>query len=97
MLIIVQKKISIQSESGNPQKIRRIFLKNRKGWQKCPPRCKIRLKQLAKITARYGTEDKMEWNGNFGMESGRCQNGMKWKISKMEWKTIFNTFISISY
>ena len=22
----------------------------------------------------------MEWNGNFGMEYGRSQNGMKWKI-----------------
>ena len=33
----------------------------------------------------------MEWNGNFGMECGRCQNGMEWKISRMEWKTIFHT------
>ena len=33
----------------------------------------------------------MEWNGNFGMEYGRCQNGMEWKISRMEWKTIFHT------
>ena len=27
----------------------------------------------------------MEWNGKFGMEYERCQNGMKWKISRMEW------------
>ena len=31
----------------------------------------------------------MEWNENFGMEYGRCQNGMEWKISRMEWKAIF--------
>ena len=36
----------------------------------------------------------MEWNGNFGMEYGRCQNGMKWKISRMEWKTIFHTILN---
>ena len=29
---------------------------------------------------RYG----MEWNGNFGMEYGRYQNGMEWKILRME-------------
>ena len=23
-------------------------------------------------------ENGMEWNGNFGMEYGRCQNEMKW-------------------
>ena len=34
---------------------------------------------------------KMEWNGNFGMEYGRCQNGMELKISRMEWKTILHT------
>ena len=39
----------------------------------------------------------MEWNGNFGMEYGRCQNGMEWKISRMEWKTIFHTSIPIPY
>ena len=27
------------------------------------------------------------------MEYGRCQNGMEWKISRMEWKTIFHTSI----
>ena len=32
-----------------------------------------------------------KWNGNFSMEYGRCQNGMEWKISRMEWKTIFHT------
>ena len=42
-------------------------------------------------------ENEMEWNGNFGMEYGRCQNGMKWKISRMEWKTIFHTSIPIPY
>ena len=41
--------------------------------------------------AWYGMEDGIEWKGNFGMEYGRCQNGMKWKISRMEWKTIFHT------
>ena len=30
-----------------------------------------------------GMEDRIEWNGNIGMEYGRCQNGMKWKISRM--------------
>ena len=39
----------------------------------------------------------MEWNVNFGMEYGRCQNGMEWKISRMEWKTIFHTSIPIPY
>ena len=39
----------------------------------------------------------MKWNGNFGMDYGRSQNGMEWKISKMEWKTIFHTSIQISY
>ena len=29
-------------------------------------------------------ENGMKWNGNFGMEYGRCQNGMEWKISRME-------------
>ena len=28
--------------------------------------------------AWYGMEWKMEWNGNFGMEYGRCQNGMEY-------------------
>ena len=28
-------------------------------------------------------EWKMEWNGNFGVEYLRCQNGMEWKIR--EW------------
>ena len=32
---------------------------------------------------KYGMEWKMEWNGNFGMEYRRCQNGMEWKISRM--------------
>ena len=45
----------------------------------------------------YGMEWKMEWNGNFGMEYGRCQNGMEWKISRMIWKTIFHTSIPISH
>ena len=44
----------------------------------------------------------MEWNRKSnGMERkfryGRCQNGMERKISRMEWKTIFHTFIPISY
>ena len=47
--------------------------------------------------AWYGMENEMEWNGNFGMEYGRCQNGMEWKISRMEWKTIFHTSIPIPY
>ena len=38
-----------------------------------------------------GMENGMKWNGNFGMEYGRCQNVMEWKISRMEWKTIFHT------
>ena len=25
------------------------------------------------------------------MEDASCQNGMEWKISRMEWKTIFHT------
>ena len=33
----------------------------------------------------------MEWNENFGMEYGRCQNEMERKISRMKWKTIFHT------
>ena len=44
-----------------------------------------------------GMENGMEWNGNFGMEYGRCQNGMEWKISRMERKTIFHTSLSIPY
>ena len=39
----------------------------------------------------------MKWNGNFGMEYGRCQNGMEWKISRKERKTIFLTSIPILY
>ena len=31
------------------------------------------------------------------MEYGRCQNGMEWKISRKEWKTIFHTSIPIPY
>ena len=48
-----------------------------------------------KSTARAwcGMEWKMEWNGNFCMDYGRCQNEMELKISRMEWKTIF--YISI--
>ena len=38
-----------------------------------------------------------KWNGNFGMEYGKCQNGMEWKISRMECKTIFQTSILIPY
>ena len=38
-----------------------------------------------------------KWNGNFGMEYGRCQNGMEWKISKMEWKTILHASILIPF
>ena len=38
---------------------------------------------------------KMEWNGNFGMEYGRYQNGMECKISRTEWKTTFPTSIPI--
>ena len=44
-----------------------------------------------------GMENGMEWNGNFGKEYGRCQNGMEWKISRMEWKTILYTSIPIPY
>ena len=33
---------------------------------------------------RNRMENGMEWNGNFGMEYGRCQNGIEWKISRME-------------
>ena len=40
-----------------------------------------------------GMENGMEWNGNFGMEDAR----MEWKISRMEWKTIFHTSIPIPY
>ena len=29
-------------------------------------------------------EWKIEWNRNFGMEYGRCQNGMEWKKFKNE-------------
>ena len=47
--------------------------------------------------AWHEMEWKMEWNGNFGMEYGRCQNEMEWKISRMEWKTIFHTSIPIPY
>ena len=32
----------------------------------------------------------MEWKENFGTEYRRCQNRMKWKISRIEWKTIFH-------
>ena len=46
--------------------------------------------------AWYGMENGMERNGNFGMEYGRCQNRMEWKISRMEWKAIFHTSIPIS-
>ena len=45
----------------------------------------------SKLKAGHG----MEWNGNLGMECGRCQNGMEWKISRIEWKTIFHTSIPI--
>ena len=45
----------------------------------------------------HGMEWKMKWNGNFGLEYGRCHNGMERKISRMEWKTIFHTFIPIPY
>ena len=41
-----------------------------------------------------------KWNEmerNFGMEYGRCQNGMEWKISRMEWKIIFHTSIPIPH
>ena len=59
-------------------------------------------KRMHTTTYRYlysghGMEWKMEWNENFGMEYGRCQNGMEWKISRMEWKTIFHTSIPIPY
>ena len=39
--------------------------------------------------ARYG----IEWNGNFGMEYGRYQNAMEWKILRMDWKAIFHSSI----
>ena len=42
---------------------------------------------VIKIRAWYG----MEKNVNFGMEYGKCQKWMDWKISRMEWKTIFHT------
>ena len=35
----------------------------------------------------------MVWNQNFGMEYGRYQSGMEWKILRMEWKTIFHISI----
>ena len=35
---------------------------------------------------------KMEWNGNFGMKYGRCQNGIEWKISRMKWKNYLPYF-----
>ena len=45
----------------------------------------------------HGTKWKVEWNGNFSglwnMEDAR----MEWKISRMEWKTIFHTSIPIPY
>ena len=41
--------------------------------------------------AWYGMEDGIKWNRNFGMEYGRCQNRMEWKILRMEWKAIFHT------
>ena len=31
-------------------------------------------------------ENGMEWNRNFGVEYRRCQNGMEWKILRMEWR-----------
>ena len=30
-------------------------------------------------------ENGMEWNGNIGMEYGRCQNGMEWNGRFQEW------------
>ena len=39
----------------------------------------------------------MEWNENFDMEYKRCQNGMEWKISIMERKTILHTYLRIPY
>ena len=44
----------------------------------------------------HGMKWKMEWNGNleWNMEDAK----MEWNgISKMEWKTIFHTFIPIPY
>ena len=40
-----------------------------------------------------------DWGINFTtfMEYGRCQNGIEWKISRMEWKTILHTFKPIPY
>ena len=35
--------------------------------------------------AGHDMEWKIEWNGSFGVEDAR----MEWKISRMEWKTIF--------
>ena len=32
---------------------------------------------FAKIRAWFGMEWKMEWNRNFGVEHGTCQNGME--------------------
>ena len=34
---------------------------------------------------------------NFGMEYGRCQNEMEWKISRIEWKKIFHTSMLIAH
>ena len=31
-----------------------------------------------------GMENEMKWNGNFGMENGRCQNGMEDFKNEME-------------
>ena len=39
----------------------------------------------------------MEWNENFGIEYERYQNRMEWKISRMEWMTIFHTSIPNPY
>ena len=47
------------------------------------------LRLCIKARAWYGMKRKFRY--------GICQNGMKWKISRMEWKTIFHTSIPIPY
>ena len=59
----------------------------------------VRLRSVTKqsVGAMIAPGHGMEWNGNFGMEYGRCQNGMEWKISRMEWKAILHISIPIPY
>ena len=38
-----------------------------------------------------------QWYGNYGIEYGRCQNGVQWKTSRMEWKAIFHNQFHTSF